>query len=341
MKKCLIRVDSNGTIGTGHLMRCLAMAGELKKSCQVVFVLADKMGTELLEKEGFSYRCLDSQWDQMEDELKAVCQVIKEENAQVLLIDSYQVTKHYLECVRRLIKTIYVDDLHEFLYPCDLLVNYAVYAKDYDYEKKYQNRDTKLLIGCSYAPLRQEFAALPEKEINEQIKNVLVLTGGTDSCHFALQFMQQIVGIQGYTNVRFHIICGKYNQDIDKLRELEKEKRNVQVYCNLFELSRFMRKVDIAISAGGTTLYELAACGTPTIGYSLADNQLENLKSFADKGCLLSVGDIRQGFPGEELLKGLEELEDREKREELSHKMKQLVDGNGCRRLAEEIIKLS
>lgn len=340
MKKCLIRVDSNGTIGTGHLMRCLAMARELEKSCQVVFVLADRMGTELLEKEGFTYRCLESQWNQMEDEIEAVCQVIREEKAKVLLIDSYQVTRHYLECVRRLIKTVYIDDLHEFLYPCDLLVNYAVYAKDYDYEKKYQDKATKLLIGCSFVPLRQEFAALPEKAINEQIKNILVLTGGTDSCHFALQIIRQIAGIREYKNIKFHIICGKYNQDMKQLRELEKVNWNVQVYCNLFELGRFMRNADIAISAGGITLYELAASGTPTVGYSLADNQLENLKSFADKGCLLSVGDIRQGFPKEELLKRLEELTDREKREGLSHRMKQLVDGNGCRRLAEAIIKL-
>ncbi|MCM1161401.1 MAG: UDP-2,4-diacetamido-2,4,6-trideoxy-beta-L-altropyranose hydrolase [Roseburia sp.] len=340
MKKCLIRVDSNGIIGTGHLMRCLAIAGELKKSCQVVFLLADEMGTELLENEGFSYRCLESQWNQMEEEIDKICPLIKEEGAEVLLIDSYQVTRHYLKCVKELVKTVYIDDLHEFPYPCNILINYAVYAEDYDYEKTYQGTDTKLLIGCGFAPLRQEFSALPEKIVNQQTKNVLVLTGGTDSSHFALQFVQQIVGKEEYKGMTFHIICGKYNQDIEQLRQLEKEKSHVQVYCNLFELGKFMRNADIAISAGGTTLYELAACGTPTIGYSLADNQLENLKSFADKGCLLSVGDIRQGFPKEELLKRLGELADSKKRQELSHRMKQLVDGNGCRRLAEEIMKL-
>lgn len=340
MKKCLIRVDSNGIIGTGHLMRCLAMAKEFRKFCQVVFVLADKMGTELLEKEEFSYRCLESQWNQMEDETDKICKVIKEEKAQVLLVDSYQVTQRYLESVRRLIKTVYVDDLHEFLYPCDMLINYAVYAEDYDYEKKYQGTGTKLLIGCSYAPLRQEFAVMPHKEIHEQVKNILVLTGGTDSHHFALEFMQRIIGKREFENVKFHIICGKYNQDIEKLRVLEEEKENASIYCNLFELGRFMRKADIAISAGGTTLYELAACGTPTIGYSLADNQLENLKSFADKGSLISVGDIRQEFPEKALIKKIEELLDKEKRMELSNRMRQLVDGMGCERLAQEIIGL-
>ena len=54
-----------------------------------------------------------------------------------------------------------------------------------------------------------------------------------------------------------------------------------------------MKKVDVAISAGGTTLYELCACGTPTISYSFADNQLNNVKQFDEDGIIPYAGDVR------------------------------------------------
>ena len=97
---------------------------------------------------------------------------------------------------------------------------------------------------------------------------------------------------------------------------------------------------DIAVSAGGTTLYELAACQTPTIGYALADNQLENLRTFAEKGLLLSVGDIRKSFPCEELKEALQTMRDADVRKNFGQSMQKLVDGKGSRKFAEALANM-
>lgn len=39
------------------------------------------------------------------------------------------------------------------------------------------------------------------------------------------------------------------------------------------KMSELMQQCDMAVSAAGSTLYELCACGMPTITYVLADNQ--------------------------------------------------------------------
>lgn len=339
MKKYLIRVDSNGLIGTGHLMRCLAIAKELALKCDVVFVLADHSGIELIKKAGFSYRCLGSRWDNMEGELVEITKVIQEEKADIFFVDSYQVTERYLRSIKRNVRIAYMDDLHEFVYPCDIVINYNVYAQDCDYKKMYEGTGARLLLGCRYAPLRKEFSEVPEKEIKDKVSNILVLTGGTDIYHFALNYAQKIAMCEEWNQTAFHIVCGKYNHDVGQLHQLEKENGHIHVYEGISDMDKYMCRADIAISAGGTTLYELAACGVPTIAYSLADNQCENIAAFVQKGYLLSVGDIRTVFPKKELLEEMEYLKDPIARSRLSVKMQQLVDGKGCQRLAEEFLR--
>lgn len=339
MNKCLIRVDGNSMIGTGHQMRCLAIAKELQKSCEVVFVVADEENAKVLQQTDFAIRVLNSKWDDMELELENLTSVIKEENAQLLLIDSYQVTDTYLKELKKLIKIAYIDDLHQFQYSCDLLMNYSIFAEKYNYAEEYFGTDTQFMLGCDFAPLAGAYQNLPQKQIVE-VKKVLVLTGGTDAYHFALQFVKRIASRDEFHGIQFYIVCGRYNMDIEEIRAEEVLLSNVHVLYNVVGLSEWMRDADIAISAGGTTLYELAACGTPTIAYILADNQIENVETFAQKEYVVSVGDVRPGFPEEKLVEILHDMQGNAVRQQMSRKMQQLVDGRGCYRIVEKILQL-
>lgn len=340
MNKCLIRVDGNSHIGTGHQMRCMAIANELKQFCEVVFVSADEENSVLPRDKGYDVRVLGSQWDQMDGELESLKLLIEEEQAQFVLVDSYQVTVKYLTELKKVIRVVYIDDLHEFTYPCDVLVNYSVYAEKINYIEEYKGTGTKLLLGCEYAPLRQEFKNIEPKKNDENVKKVLVLSGGTDQYHFLLQFVEQIVCSDAFGHIVFQVVCGKYNTDKERLKDIQTGQNNLEVYENLTELKEYMADADIAISAAGTTLYELAACGTATIAYALADNQIENLKGFSEKGYMLSVGDIRKGFPKEAMIKALEKASELEYRKNIEGKMRKLLDGRGAYNLAREIQKL-
>lgn len=120
-----------------------------------------------------------------------------------------------------------------------------------------------------------------------------------------------------------------------------KKNANVILHENVSRMSEIMLKSDMAISAGGSTLYELCACGTPTLAIVIADNQREMVDMMSSEGYIISLG-----WHGEladmELLQKIKLLcADYEKRVSLSKKMQKLVDGEGVRRIVEEIIKIT
>ena len=97
-----------------------------------------------------------------------------------------------------------------------------------------------------------------------------------------------------------------------------------------------MKKCDIAISAAGSTLYELCAVGVPTVAYSLADNQIVATEEFERLGIMLNAGDCRTNTCFvENIEQFMNQLSDNKAlREQLSSEMQKLVDGNGAERIA-------
>lgn len=337
MDKCLIRVDGNSVIGTGHQMRCMAIANELEDFCEVLFVSADEENGALLKERGYDVRVLGTCWNQMESEQELLHALIEDVDPCFVFVDSYQVTQEYLSALRKRVKTVYIDDLHEMIYPCDILINYSMYAEDIDYINEYEGTGTRFLLGCNYVPLRSEFKSDFTRTIREDIQNVLILSGGTDQYHFLLNIANEIVACPQFRDITFRLVCGRYNVDTAELKQLERKMDNLRVYENISDLRNYMLDADAVISAAGITLYELAACGTPTVGYLLADNQRDNLYAFSQKAGLISIGDIRETFPKEEIKRVLTDLRDKEKRAYLSDRLKAMVDGKGCSRLAYEI----
>jgi spore coat polysaccharide biosynthesis predicted glycosyltransferase SpsG len=138
----------------------------------------------------------------------------------------------------------------------------------------------------------------------------------------------------------FHIVAGRLNPHNDDLHLLEREFDGVFVHMNVKEMSKLMLNCDIAVSAGGSTLYELCACGVPTIAFSWADNQVNAVKCFGE-GYMINAGDFREN---EELClssiqSGVSNLaDDYELRYEMSEKTRHLVDGYGAMRIAESLV---
>jgi spore coat polysaccharide biosynthesis predicted glycosyltransferase SpsG len=107
-------------------------------------------------------------------------------------------------------------------------------------------------------------------------------------------------------------------------------------------MAELMSGCDIAISAGGTTLYELCACGIPSICFAFEDNQLETVKGFQDKELMLYAGDIRDGeivcysriYRFIDIYK-----KDISLRQVNSPIMQKLVDGKGAERIINSIMQ--
>lgn len=328
-----IRVDANNIIATGHLFRCISIAEALRELGEdVTFVMADNNGISLLEGR-FPYIILDTDWRDMNSELAILSDVLVQENAKKLIIDSYQVTENYLSEIRKYVKTIYIDDINAFYYDVDELICYANYYRNNKYEERYFK--TKLLLGCNYVPLRKEFRNVPNKVIKTDVEELLIMSGGTDSYNFIGNILENI---DSYQYKRVNAICGRYNANYDVLYK-KYNGTNVSIVRSTDNIIEYMLSADVAISASGVTLYELCACGTPTLSYVMADNQIDNAVQFDKDGIISYMGDIRKGNVINNIITNLNSY-DMKKRQIQSLSMKQYVDKNGALNIAEEVIRL-
>lgn len=361
------RADANKSIGMGHIMRCLSIADALSGSGNnATFIISDNNVSSLIQERGYKAIVLNSLYNQMDEEIKLWPQNIKPD---ILFVDSYFVTERYLFHLRENIglhggKLIYLDDVLSFPYPVDVLINYNAYANKEAYDMLYADADCKipeLIIGPQYVPLRPMFRDISHRIQNNKVENVLISTGGSDELHLSISLIDWIQENVANDDLIYHFLIGAMNEDRESIRlildDMNKEGCvRIMVHEDVPDMSSLIRKMDIVVSAAGSTLYEIAACGVPLITYSLADNQIPGGEAFSSLGMGIYIGDLRDPetvdynkvMSGElredaieSIMDAIEELrDDYNQRVAMGSKMQNLIDGCGAERLCSSILTL-
>jgi len=335
----LIRVDGNPKIAVGHIMRCLSLADALREQGgEITFVTAEPYFQRLIQTRGYPCTVLGTAYDRMEEELPVFLPILERERPELVILDSYFVTPQYMEAIRNISRLLYIDDLNAFDYPADAVVNYNIYGPELPYP---QNKT--YFLGPQYAPLRKEFQGLSQRNTKDRVENVLVSTGGTDQYHVALHCAEYLREHLPRENMIFHFVLGAMNRDIVQLEQIAEDFSFIKLHRQVTDMCSLMLQCDVAISAAGTTLYELCACGLPTVTYILADNQIQGAQMFQKAGLMPCAGDIREDACFlERLFELLNSLaDDFAQRQRIAEQMQGAVDGRGAARLAEAILKQS
>ncbi len=349
----LIRADGNPQIATGHLRRCLSIAEALLgEGAKVDFALADSVSAALFSSFAppglYPVHVLHTDYRKPEDELEALGTLLRQGCYDVLLMDSYFVTPDYLTALKRMVKTAYLDDLCAFDYPADLVINY-----DPAPPADFYTAAGRLLAGCRYTPLRRQFQGI-RPQIRKQVESVLLSTGGTDDLNVAGRLMAELLegeGVQKESSDspcippaawNYHILTGPMNRHRASLERLAQAHPNVTLHENVSRMADLMGECDLAVSAAGTTLYELCAAGLPSVSYTLADNQLATARDMERLASLPWAGDARKDAQLPRRISGLvmELAQDEKKRRALSAAMHACVDGNGAARIAQALCAL-
>lgn len=294
------RADGNAVTGAGHLMRCLTIAEELKKLPEteestlvkaggICFLCADEASAELVTQRGFAVRILHTDYRNMEEELPVLKELFGNRQkaggetgaisgalgqsgclvpGQVFLVDSYHVTDAYLEALRSYGKVYLMDDMGKKSYPVDGVINYNAFADKTYYENLYGGKKVILAIGSEYVPVRPQFMNVPY-EVREQVKEVLITTGGGDHDNIAAAVLEAI----RRQDCHYHVVVGQFNPYFSRWKQLEQECERIEVHHNVTDMASLMGQCDLAVTAGGTTIYELAAIGVPFLCFSYAENQ--------------------------------------------------------------------
>ena len=346
------RCDGNMESGSGHIMRCLSIADSAADHGEECwFLTSDNAFENLIHVHDHRNIILNTDYKEMNSDLEFTKKLVQKYKPSVFFVDSYYATEFYLfslhgTCSLAGTKLVYIDDILSFPYSCDVLINYNIYGpeKEREYKelyKKAKNQKTpNLLLGTVYAPLRKEFQNIPKRIVKRDAANILISTGGADSAHLGLALVHAVINNgESFGAYQFKFVIGPMNGDAEKITFLASKVPNITIHKNVTSMSAFMQKCDVAVSAAGSTLYELCATQTPTITYILADNQVLGAEGFERQGILKNIGDVRvKGCENlaEELIRSAVRLScEYEERKRIAMLQRTLIDGMGTKRIME------
>jgi len=348
----LIRADASKEIGTGHLMRSVALAQAWRGTRGGVSFMchceSDALQKRILA-EGFGLTVIKRPHPDPSD-LETTLSFLKKLHPEDgpgspwLVLDGYHFDPIYQKASRDAgFKVLVIDDYnHQSHYHADILLNQNIMAESLEYRC---DPDTVLLLGTKYALLRDEFLAQEGKrhEAPGIARKILVTLGGADPHNVMLEVVQalKLLDIKG---LEVKIVVGPANPHSGEIEEeIQKDQRTAlafQIVRNV-DMPELMTWADVAVSAGGITSWELAFMGVPFLAFTLAENQRDIGPKLQDAGAAIDLGwpdqvDIAQ-LSG--ALDGL--LVDPDRRRKMSSRAKKLVDGQGAKRVASLMAWLS
>jgi spore coat polysaccharide biosynthesis predicted glycosyltransferase SpsG len=175
------------------------------------------------------------------------------------------------------VRIVNFEDLGEGRHMADAVVN-ALYER--------QDDAANAFWGDKYYLIRDEFLLEKPKNFSEDVKEILVIFGGTDPNNLTDKTVQALLGIAETTDVHCTVILGMGYQAADAVRQkVSVMPKKFDVVQDVKLITEYMGKADLAISSQGRTMLELVAMGVPTI--LMAQNERETIHEF---------GSLRNGF---------------------------------------------
>ncbi len=332
-----IRADADTKMGTGHLMRCLALGQAWKDAGgEVVFVTGCKSERllERLTREGFTVHALPAV-QQGRDDWQLTRQFMPDDACAWLVLDGYQFDDLYQQRVKECgFQLLLIDDLADRKEYCaDIVLNQNLHAEQSAYSV--YGTHVRLLLGPRFALLRREFAKWRgwKREVAGTARRVLITFGGADSGNatgLVLHAMQRIE-IKGLEAV---VTVGAGNPYGAKLQSVAKTSRfPVQLITDSNEMDALMAWADVAVSAAGATAWELAFMGLPSLLLKVAENQRLVAERMHAAGAALDAGWPTEVAPEQLAGRIANLLADHEQRSAMAQCSRKLVDGEGADRL--------
>jgi UDP-2,4-diacetamido-2,4,6-trideoxy-beta-L-altropyranose hydrolase len=333
----LVRADANETIGTGHVMRCIALAQAWQdEGEQVVFVTADctpAIATRL-SSEGFGHFSIPVSPGSTEDAQQFV-QIARERDAQWLAMDGYHFDSAYqlqLKCAG--LHTLCIDDHGKAApYYTDVVLNQNLHAR----EDRYVQRETytQLLLGPRYVLLRRDFRKWEtwRRSFLEMANKVLVTLGGSDPRNTTREVLRALSAIGG-RQLEVTVVIGGSNPHSESLQQAAADSpHQIRIVKNVTDMASLMAHAEVAVTGAGTTCWEICLLGLPALLIALAPNELALAADLHRLGAGIHIGNSWE-ISLEAISGKLESLLDSvQVRTQMSEKARELVDAGGASRV--------
>jgi UDP-2,4-diacetamido-2,4,6-trideoxy-beta-L-altropyranose hydrolase len=334
LETLILRADATSHIGSGHVMRCLALAQAWQDAGgRAVFVMSDSAPVieERLRTEVMHVIHLQVA-RQTSGDAEQTSELAHKYRAKWVVVDGYQFGADYQRSLKKSgMKVLFVDDHgHAGHYSADLVVNQNACADEGHYRDREQQ--TRLLLGPRYAMLRREFVVWCnwKRTIPPRGRKVLVTMGGSDPDNLTLRVVEalQLVKTDG---LEATVVIGGINSNVRSVEQAAmKSTHSIRFVKNAVNMAELMVWADIAVSAAGCTCWEMCLLGLPSLVIDLADNQLPIARCLSQRGLALHLGSSRD-CPAERISgEVMRLLASAESRAQMSTRGRDLVDGSGA-----------
>ena len=326
--KVLIHADGGPGVGLGHVMRCAALANQLSRQGHMALIAVEsalEISAHMLRHGVEVITCAATDG--------AIREVAIDMASNCIVIDSYRWTANDFFNLKGSWTVVAFDDEALRELPVDAVINGAPTA----IELRYLTTDNTLLwLGPAYQIVRDDFRLMPPREHIGAVNRVIAMVGGDDQLGL-LPILARLLDVAA-ENGSFiaDVICGPFTP-FPEIHDLN----NVTILRNPIDLHERMAGADLAISAGGQTLYELARCGTPTISFCSGPDQIHNLAALAKANVVWNTGDATSPHWAREVDAAITRLiGDIGLRTAMSQAGQALIDGLGAERLVSALESL-
>lgn len=334
-RRLVIRADASLEIGTGHVMRAVALAQAWRREGGDVTFVAAELPASIAAR-------LQADVDEVVrigvapgsiDDATATIEIARAAGAEELVLDGYAYGPQYQQAVLRSgLKLLVVDDLvQQDEYVCDVLLNPNCGAESLRYPMKGPGR---ALLGPRYALIRTDIIeAVPE--MLRAHPRVVVSFGGADAHNVSLTALRGIE-TSSWPKLSVEVIVGAANPHEAALRDAASTSRNeIEVIRTPPDVARRYASADVVITAGGSTCLELAFLGRPMIVIVTAANQERGAQALARTNAAVVLGDRADVSPILIANALTELLTDPKRREAMGQEGRRLVDGEGASRVVQ------
>ena len=343
----ILRADASIQIGSGHVMRCLALAQAWRDAGgHAIFAMAEATPAveERLRNEGFEVTRPGVRVGSAAD-ADGTAQLARKHGASWVVVDGYEFGAEYQASLKgRGLKVLFIDDNgHARHYSADLVLNQNAHAR----EDFYPSRDasTRLLLGPRFAMLRREFTSWRgwKRTTPDRARKILLTIGGSDPDNASEQILQSLAFLDRKNkdkDLEVVLVVGGGNPHLESLQAAsERCPVPVRIARSVQDMPALMAWADVAIAGAGVTSYELCFMALPSLLLIVAENQRRIAERLSQFGVAVNAGTSRE-FRGESFAGQLQALvESSERREAMSHEARGLVDGSGSERVRAALLE--
>lgn len=340
-----IRADANPRMGTGHVMRTLALA-QAADAMQVKPVFVGCIESEAIQarihKEGFELIPVINSYPHPGDaELMGRLLQKEEEVVKWVALDGYHFDSAYQKEMQKFsARLLLIDDTaHQPAYCGDIVLNQNSYANELRYRT---DPETDLLLGTDYVLLRREFLGYSDnaRRIKDRAERVLVTLGGGDPDNVT-QMVAEALARTGLSFLDVRFVVGPANPHRKGLEKvLSGAGFTHELLDAVTDMPRLMAWADMAITAGGSTCWEIAFMGLPALVIVVADNQENVARGLDAAGAAVNCGWFRSLSVDTLAERCAALVADRKRRVSLAENGRRLVDGNGAGRVVRKMLSL-